>query len=73
MKTQYFLMMNKPKENLFYLKGDENGAFYTISPENSREGCKGFMSLGKVKQSMKPWHKGILKVSDTGISLIERV
>ena len=37
MKTQYYLMMQEPKENLLYLKGAGNGALYTIFPETLRE------------------------------------
>jgi hypothetical protein len=60
-------MMNEPKDNLFYMKGNQNGAFYTITPESVRERQKGFMSLKAVEGAKRDFHVGIMKVTDKGM------
>jgi hypothetical protein len=67
MKTQYFLVMNEPKDTLHYMKGNQNGAFYTITPESCRSRIKGFMSLKAVTSAKQDFHVGILKISDKGM------
>ena len=68
MKTQYYLVMKEPKDNLHYMKGDQNGAFYTITPESVRPRQKGFMSLKAVTNVKKDFHVGIVKISDKGMA-----
>jgi hypothetical protein len=69
MKTQYYLMMQEPKDNLYYLKANVNGAFYTIKEfvGDVRKRHKGFMSLKAVEGAKQDFHVGILKVTDKGI------
>jgi hypothetical protein len=67
MKTQYYLLMNEPKDTLYYLKANCNGALYTLTPETLRERQKGFMSLKAVTNAKKDFHVGILKISDKGM------
>jgi hypothetical protein len=67
MKTQYYLLMAEPKDTLYYMKGNQNGALYTITPETLRNRQKGFMSIKAVQAAKRDFHVGILKISDKGM------
>ena len=70
MKTQYYLMMDEPKNDLYYLKANCNGALYTLTPETLRKRQKGFMSIKSVLIAKQDFHVGILKISDKGMERI---
>jgi hypothetical protein len=70
MKTQYFHVLDITG-NLYTLKGASH-AFMTITPEDSRKPYnKGFAALKTAETFKRPFHKGIVKVSDKGVFLLD--
>ena len=67
MKTQYFHVISN-KDGLLVAKGREH-AMAVIDPSKLRLG-KGYMSLKDVQSSRKPFHIGIVKVADAGVTFL---
>lgn len=71
MKTMYYHVVDK-KDTLYTLKGaGMNGAVCVVDLSVVRKNHKGHLSMKAAVETRKPFHKGIVKISDTGVSFIE--
>ena len=66
MRTQYYHILNKQGGG-YTIKG-EGHAIVVGDLSVVRNHSKGFVSLASAEKFMKPHHKGIMKISDKGVS-----